>query len=244
MRVESLSVALRPRLSLEATDLGFALVRAQARSVWLTFAPVFGVVFLLACATVEIAPWLPIVVIWWLKPWLDCSLLFILSRAVFGQPTRFADLWRERASVWRGQWWRTLLRQRFSPWRAFTQPVHQLEGQRGKALRQRRQLLLRGRGGAAMAMQFVFANVESALYIGLLLTLLMFTPKNYRDSMFSWFWSGGAQEGYWALLTTSFSAAAVFVLEPFFVAAGLAMYLNRRVELEAWDIEQEFRHAF
>jgi hypothetical protein len=36
----------------------------------------------------------------------------------------------------------------------------------------------------------------------------------------------------------------VVVLEPFYVAAGFAMYLNRRVQLEAWDIEQEFRRAF
>jgi hypothetical protein len=37
---------------------------------------------------------------------------------------------------------------------------------------------------------------------------------------------------------------AVLFLEPFYVAAGFAMYLNRRAELEAWDIEQEFRRAF
>jgi hypothetical protein len=39
-------------------------------------------------------------------------------------------------------------------------------------------------------------------------------------------------------------AAAVLFLEPFYVAAGFAIYLNRRAELEAWDIEQEFRRAF
>jgi hypothetical protein len=39
-------------------------------------------------------------------------------------------------------------------------------------------------------------------------------------------------------------AGAVLLVEPFFVGAGFAMYLNRRVELEAWDIEQEFRLAF
>jgi hypothetical protein len=39
-------------------------------------------------------------------------------------------------------------------------------------------------------------------------------------------------------------ALTVMFLEPFFVAAGFAMYLNRRAELEAWDIEQEFRRAF
>jgi ABC-type sugar transport system permease subunit len=39
-------------------------------------------------------------------------------------------------------------------------------------------------------------------------------------------------------------AAVVAFLEPFYVAAGFGMYVNRRVELEAWDIEQEFRRAF
>jgi hypothetical protein len=33
-------------------------------------------------------------------------------------------------------------------------------------------------------------------------------------------------------------ATAVLFVEPFFVASGFAMYLNRRVELEAWDVEQ------
>ncbi len=37
---------------------------------------------------------------------------------------------------------------------------------------------------------------------------------------------------------------AVLLIEPFYVAAGFAMYLNRRAELEAWDIEQEFKRAF
>jgi hypothetical protein len=37
---------------------------------------------------------------------------------------------------------------------------------------------------------------------------------------------------------------AVLMVEPFYTAAGFGMYLNRRAELEAWDIEQEFRRAF
>jgi hypothetical protein len=39
-------------------------------------------------------------------------------------------------------------------------------------------------------------------------------------------------------------ALVVLFLEPFYVAAGFAMYLNRRAQLEAWDIEQELRRAF
>ena len=39
-------------------------------------------------------------------------------------------------------------------------------------------------------------------------------------------------------------ALTILFLEPFYVAAGFGMYLSRRVELEAWDIEQELRRAF
>ena len=49
------------------------------------------------------------------------------------------------------------------------------------------------------------------------------------------------------LLEAAFAIAYAIViafLEPFYVAAGFAMYLNRRAELEAWDVEQELRRAF
>ncbi|MDR2837827.1 MAG: hypothetical protein LBV49_04550, partial [Azonexus sp.] len=140
------------------------------------------------------------------------------------------------------QWLRVLLRQRLAPWRAFTQPIYQLEGLRGSPLRQRRRLLLKGRGGATAMMQFAFANVETALYGGLFLGLLVFAPEGHRQSLFRWF--AADQGGIADLIQTFLYAAVVCFLEPFFVAAGLTMYLNRRVELEAWDIEQEFRHVF
>ena len=51
----------------------------------------------------------------------------------------------------------------------------------------------------------------------------------------------GSKEGLYSSIAY---AAAVAFVEPFYVAAGFGLYLNRRVELEAWDIEQEFRRAF
>jgi len=47
-----------------------------------------------------------------------------------------------------------------------------------------------------------------------------------------------------SLLVSIGYVITVLFLEPFYVAAGFGMYLNRRAELEAWDIEQEFRRAF
>ncbi|MCB1639673.1 MAG: hypothetical protein KDI15_12595, partial [Thiothrix sp.] len=43
------------------------------------------------------------------------------------------------------------------------------------------------------------------------------------------------------LLDFSFQVLAVMVVEPFYVAAGFSLYLNRRTQLEAWDIELALR---
>ena len=242
MRVDALAVKLRPRPMAEAADLGVLLVRTHARSVWFTWGPVFGAVLLLALATIEIAPWLPALIIFWLKPWLDRSLLFVLSRAVFGQETRLIDLWRNRQQVWWAQLLGTLTLRRLSPWRSFTQAIYQLEGQRGKARRKRRDQLLRAKRGAAGAMHFVFVHTEVALGVGLLAIVVWFAPEGSHRHVLQWLFDPATQGNN--LVLALVYGAVVLALEPFYVAAGFAMYLNRRVELEAWDIEQEFRLAF
>ena len=83
---------------------------------------------LLALSLFEVRPWLPILVMWWAKPWLDRTVLFVLARAAFGQQTRVGDLWREQRAVWWGRFVTTWTWLRLSPWRAFTLPVYQLEG--------------------------------------------------------------------------------------------------------------------
>ncbi len=242
MKVDAIALELRPRPMAEAADLGVRLVQAHAGSIWRSCGPVFAAVLLLALSTLEIASWLPGLVIFCLKPWLDRSVLFVLSRAAFGQSTRFSDLWQAQRSVWWSQLVTTLLWRRLSPWRAFTQPIYQLEGQRGKANRQRRKQLLNGQRGMAGAMHFVFSNLEMALVIGLLAFAAWFAPVLSWQDVSGWF----LQDDSWVfnLLSGVAYGVVVAVLEPFYVAAGFAMYLNRRVQLEAWDIEQEFRRAF
>lgn len=247
MRVEGLAVALRPRSQSEACDLGLALVRGHARSIWRCFTPVFLVVAALALCTVDLMGWAPVLIIFWLKPWLDRSLLFVLSRAVFGEATRWSDLWRARRQVFGGDLLRTLLWRRLSPWRAYTQAIEQLEGQRGGARRKRSKLLLNGNHGAAMALQAAFVHAEVVLSYGLLALLWWFAPESSHADVWDWFIRPGehalGQLGLDLVMAVAYIVIVLF-LEPFYVAAGFAMYLNRRVALEAWDIEQEFRRAF
>jgi len=184
--------------------------------------------------------WAALTVIWF-KPWLDRSILFVLARAVFGEETRFADVWAARRAVaWQGLLG-ALTTRRLSPWRSYVQPVLQLEGQRGKARRERVARILGPTGGAALAMQSACATIESALVLGLLALLPWLMPADDQTPWLALLFEGGS----WVtgVVLTCF-VVAVAIVEPFFVGAGFAMYLNRRVELEAWDIEQEFRLAF
>ena len=243
MQVDALALHLRPRSMAEATDLGARLVQANARSIWVTFTPLYLVVVLIALSTVEINGWLPALILFWLKPWLDRSLLYVLARAVFGTPTRWSDLWRDRSPVWWQQLLASLLLRRFSPWRSYIQPAAQLEGQRGSAAKNRRRQLLKDKQSQALGMHLVFVHVEALLSIGAILLVSWFVPADDHRPWFEVLMHGDDSTASVMLGTLTY-AAIVLLLEPFYVAAGFAMYLNRRVELEAWDIEQEFRLAF
>jgi len=242
MKVDAIRLDLRQRSMFEAADLGVRIVSAHLRTVWASCAPVYAFVLLLAGSALAFGTGWAVLALFWLKPWLDRSILFVLARAVFGEETRFADLWAARRAVaWEGLLGALTMR-RLSPWRSYVQPVLQLEGQRGKARRDRVARILGPHRGAAMAMQGAFATAESALALGLAALIPWLVPADDRSSWFAMWLSGGSEWTTAAGLACF--ALAVALVEPFFVGAGFAMYLNRRVELEAWDIEQEFRLAF
>ncbi|HWK11402.1 MAG TPA: hypothetical protein VNR64_15175, partial [Vicinamibacterales bacterium] len=123
MQLEALALRLRPRTPLEASDLGIRLCQDAARSIYPCYAVVAVPITIAALASYRIAAWLPVLLVWWAKPWLDRTILFVLSRAAFGLDTVPADVWRAQ----RGVWWRRFLFtwtvRRLSPWRALTEPV-------------------------------------------------------------------------------------------------------------------------
>ena len=229
---------------MEAADLGVRLCQSVGPSVYRCYAMVAVPVIVLALASFEIADWLPSLVIWWLKPWLDRTILFVLSRAAFGQPTRPADVWREQRQVWWRQLLVTLTWRRLSPWRSLTQPVYQLEGLPLRQVWARARQIRGGSGaaGSALLMTQAFSMCEAALSFSLLSLVFWMAPAGMTPD-FEVFFSDEMPVFLAFLLPLTYATTVMF-LEPFYVAAGFAMYLNRRAELEAWDIEQEFRRAF
>ena len=227
---------------MEAADLGVRLCQGSARSVYRCYGLVALPVASLALASYELASWLPPLVLWFAKPWLDRTILFVLSRAAFGQTTTPSDVWNAQRQVWWSQLLFTWTVRRLSLWRSFTQPVYQLEGLSiGMAGARVRQIRQRNMGSALMITN-AFSLSETALVLAVVSLVFWLAPSGRTPGGLELL--SGELPGFLSMtLAVAYTIAVVF-LEPFYVGAGFAMYLNRRAELEAWDIEQEFRRAF
>jgi hypothetical protein len=244
MRLDQLSVALRQRDPWEATDLGIALWRrhfaAIARPCLALSVPVLVLVSALGWSLDAL--WLSWLLMWWLKPWFDRVPLYVLSRAVFGsvprpmQVLRARELYRPGLFAWLS--WR-----RLHPARALLLPVDLLEGVRGARRGGRASVLLRAVGAQSLGLICAFAAIELALLASFFVLALMFVPTDFLSESARALWTTVfEQPPRWAqLLTLWLYWLAVTLVEPIYVAAGFGLYLNRRTQLEAWDIELVFR---
>ena len=243
MQPADIAIALRRRSPWEAMDLGLAMLQRWWRRVYAPHLIVSGAIAAVAFALAWAAqkPWLALLIVWWLKPLDDRVVLHVLSRAVFGelQGTRAV-----LASA--GQWLRTgLLGYLLArPWpdmaRSFYLPVRQLEGQRGGSARSRRSGLGRRVHGYAVWLTLVclaFEWLVLYLSLGMLTELLLPAKSSEGRDFFEALFDGD----FWTWDDALAYAGAVALLEPFYVAAGFALYLNRRSVLEGWDIEVALR---
>jgi len=244
MRIEDLSVVLRPRSGWEAVELGFALTRRHARVIWLswlaTTLPVFAV--LNAVGWWLDLLWLPALLLWWLKPAFERAPLYVISRGVFGSQPSVRETLRGQFRFARSIWpW--LLWLRLSPSRALLMPVDMLEGVEGPLRRARRQALARNASGTAALILLVCVHVEAILGLGLIGLVVTLTPIEFMQPAAQAVWENlfEAPPPWAQLLMNLIYWAGVSLMAPFYVGAGFALYLNRRTELEAWDLEQTFR---
>lgn len=242
MQVDAIAIRLRPRANFEAADLGVRLCQSAARDVFPCYLLVLAPFAALALATYEIADWLPMLILWWAKPWLDRTILFALSRAAFGQRTAPVDLWRQQRQVLWSQLLRTWTLRRLSPWRSFTQPVYQLEGLRGTGLRARVRQLRSGKTRAGTGILSAFGCAETSVLGALTALLVWFAAQGSSMTLSALLLSGQGTGWLDFALCLAYAVTIAFV-EPFYVAAGFGLYLSRRAELEPWNIEPQFRPA-
>lgn len=236
MQLEKLNIALAPgSAGWVALDLGFALGRHWFWRLFAAWAAVAVPVLLLSGLLLMHSLWLAMLVLWWFKPAFEQLPLFVLSRAIFNEPPPAREL-RAVARRWiPRQLFANLTWRRFSASRSFNAPVAQLEELRSKARRARLQVLYEGHG-ARTWLTVAGAHFESLFYGSLLVVGYALVPEELalRDTLINTqMLVDGAQ------LLCYFLAMAL--MAPFYVAAGFSLYLHRRAQLEAWDIELVFR---
>ena len=233
-------MVVRPRGGLEAADLGFALARSSWR---LLFGAHAAVVISLALAlSLAFRPNLGIAaaLVWWLKPLFDRVALHVLSIALLGRTPGFAEVLAALPRlVFRSGLLTSLTWLRLSPTRSFLAPVLQLEGLRGLARRRRVRVLAERESSAAVGLMLVCSTVELAVVVAGLQLASTFWPQG---SGFE-FWTAALThpDAPLAVLELALYALAICAVEPLYVAGGFALYINRRVWLEGWDVEVAFR---
>ena len=242
MQLEQIAINLRPRNPWEALDLGGVLAaewRAPALAAWCATYWVGGL-FLLILLQNHLA-WVG-VLLWWLKPAFDRVLLHVYGQALFAAPPALGQTLRALPGLCRGPGLISALTlRRLSTARPLLLPVWQLEQQRGRAARQRFKVLGARCRSQAFWLTFFCANLLSILWLSLLILIQWLLPDG-AASVLSWDeLLHGELAPSKTLMTTLLWMVAETLVEPFYVASGFALYLNRRSELEGWDIELAFR---
>lgn len=242
MQLEKIAVDLRRRSPWEALDLGRIMVRAWAGDTYRIWFATYWLAGLLL--TLALWPWpeFAMLILWWFKPLFDRILLHTYSRSLFGTGTTVKEAWRAIPGLIKAPGFLSgLTLRRLSLVRPFLLPVWLLEGQRGKAATARFRVLSQGRRGYGVWLTFICVHLSAILAWSLLLLLMFLLPKGL-DDLFSWdelFFGGTTSWEYRILILVCMLADTI--VEPLYVASGFSLYLNRRSELEGWDMELAFR---
>lgn len=242
MKLESLTLEVRPRTPWESMDVAVRLAATHWRllfSSWMV--SVFPLFVIINIILLEDHPYWAFFIIWLLKPLYDRVPLFVLSRVIFSEKTSWQDVISAVPSFFKTGIFSSLTLYRLDPSRSFGLPVRQLEGLKGKSRRQRMHTLSRAYNNREVLFFILCAHLESLISLGLIGLALMMLPADIAvqnaESLFM-----DEEPG---LISNIMSMILYFfvmmIVEILYVSGGFVLYLNRRTILEGWDIELVFR---
>jgi hypothetical protein len=243
VELERMVVGLRPRSGWESLDLGFQMARHWWRPVWGIWLTLYLPV---AIVSIAVFPnkFYAFLLLWWLKPLIDRAVLYALSRLVFSQHSGIRETLQATRDWTRPGLLLALTLRRFELARSFLLPVVTLEKQNGKSAQQRRAVLgsrMRGAGIWLTVICLHFELIAMGALFALGNMLLPSAGEIFEDGGSSGNGFDFADLLHWSLVDVICYAGAVSLIEPFYVAAGFSLYLNRRTILEGWDMEIRLR---
>lgn len=238
MNIDALSVKLRRRGLWEAVDLGFLLAQKHFLSLWLTWwVGVLPIAIILGAVFYQSPLWMCFAV-WFFKPLYENVMLSRLSQLIFGEKAPLRPIVASFKRANKGRLFYSLILSRLMLNRSFSSPVSLLEGQKGKPRKLRLSQLSMSMQNVTQFSTILLFLIEFGLIWAFILVFYTVFPSDFVDHSLS---AILADELF---LHWGFTLVACFVMSliaPFYVCAGFALYLSRRTELEAWDIELSFK---
>ena len=248
MNLNNLQIALRPRNNWEAFDLGRTLIKGNFAGIyrpWLYCTLPFMFLILLACG--DHCYW-AFFLFWLFLPIFERSIIYFLSRSVFGENPSCKEVLRAFPSEVKKGFFSLHFLWRLSLARSFMMPVWQLEGLQGKARTKRMKVL----SGAGVSQNcgwngLMFIHIEQLVAAGLITFCLIMVPQEFYgevpslwdvQALVDWLMNLPDWLGKFMVVVHMLS---MILIRPFYAAGGFTLYLCRRMVLEGWDIELQFR---
>jgi len=250
MKLENVTAKIRPRARWESIDLGCAMTRRNFGTImasWMVTVLPFWVGFIMLAGTFMSPGWhlfASFVWCWGTLSITDRVPLLVLSRNLFGEKI---SVWEVTKLWWTKLWYKQFFGRffaRFSTNRGLSLPVSELEGLKGSSYKMRVSLLARNGGDgatqASMVGLLLVLIMIGSCYMFLMMIYQLYGESDVLTLMFADLDKhGGDYPGHWQFFL--FYLLVLSILEPFFVGAGFAMYVNSRTVTEGWDIELSFK---
>lgn len=242
MNLNKLCINPRARTPWEAIDLGCKLAMQWFKPLFLLYAIPFYCVALVSILVSylfsEYFIFIGLFITWLLKPIYERAPLFFASRALFNDKPSVKTVFSNFLKINRLNFFQWLTLRRLSPTRSFDMPVTVLEGLSG-SVRSKRIGIIHVRGsGEALALTFICNTIEMLLVIGAYALLLLIVPEPYNGQMLDLI---SESVGGYSVLYGLIYVILAPLIGPFYICAGFILYINRRVQLEAWDIDIQFQ---
>lgn len=238
MQLDKFQAVAKKRTGWEALDLGCVLARSWFLVLWFTWIIPAGCCLALLSLIFNDHPSIAGAITWLLKPVWERPLLFIASRKIFSEDINRRDIFQNYLSCNKRDWlWWVTLR-RLSPLRAFSMPVTVLEGLKGKPRSNRINLLQRRCSSPATWMLISGVHIEFFISLALTTAFILLLPRGIEIEWERFLFVQPTITYHLYNLVWLVSASLV---APFYVCAGFTLYLQRRIDLEGWDIEIQLR---
>lgn len=241
MSMDLSRIAIQPRVrnTWEAIDLGFIMARRWYLTLFLSWAIPAFFTFILLSVLLYNDEILPMLITWWLKPLWDRGPLYIASRRLFGESVSLRDFFHAMPRLYKIDLLPWLLWRRFSLTRSFDMPITVLEQLKSSARKRRMNTLHLRTSNTAAWLTIVAYHMEAIAWMGMIAFVTMLIPDSADLNVFKIL----ASDNYWvSVVSQGVYLLAAALAGPFYALGGFSLYINRRISLEAWDLEIRFRH--